>query len=174
MLVGAGWSAFAWSLDPMFFLWSLPVAVPLVLAAPTSVVLSRVGLGRAFRKKGLLVIPEELTPVAVLNDARRARAESDEVPVITAVEAAVIRPRLNQLHLTLARADRQPRRAELLAPLVRRLADKGPESLSRNELSQVFRDRTALAELHQLAWRSSPASFWGRRISSLGKTKPEE
>lgn len=174
MLVGAGWSAFAWSLDPMFFLWSLPVAVPLVLAAPTSVMLSRVGLGRAFRKKGLLVIPEELTPVEVLNDARSARALDDEVTVITAVEAAVIRPSLNQLHLALARADRQPRRAELLAPLVRRLADKGPDSLSRNELSQVFRDRTALAELHRLAWRSSPDSFWGRRISSLGKTKPQE
>ncbi|EDM48964.1 glucans biosynthesis glucosyltransferase MdoH [Marinobacter algicola] len=174
MLVGAGWSAFAWSLDPMFFLWSLPVAVPLVLAAPTSVVLSRVGLGRAFRKKGLLVIPEELTPVAVLNDARRARAVTDEVPVITAVEAAVIRPRLNQLHLALARTDRHPRRAALLAPLVQRLADKGPDSLSRSELSQVFCDRTALAELHRLAWRSAPDSFWGRRIASLGKTEPDE
>jgi membrane glycosyltransferase len=174
MLVGAGWSTFAWSLDPMFFLWSLPVAVPLVLAAPTSVVLSRVGLGRAFRRKGLLMIPEELTPVSVLHDARSARAVSNEVPVINAVEAAVIRPRLNRLHSALARAHRQPRRAELLAPLVLRLADKGPDSLSRNEISQVFRDRTALAELHQLAWRSSPDSFWGRRISSLGKTKLDD
>lgn len=171
MLVGAGWSAFAWSLDPMFFLWSLPVAVPLVLAAPTSVVLSRVELGRAFGARRLLVIPEELTPVEVLNDSRAARAENNEDSVLTAVEAAVIRPRLNHLHWALARAYRQPRRAELLAPLVRRLGSEGPGSLSRSELSQLFRDRASVAELHRMAWRSAPDSFWGQRISSLGSAE---
>lgn len=171
MLVGAGWSAFAWSLDPMFFLWSLPVAVPLVLAAPTSVVLSRVGLGRAFGARGLLLIPEELTPAKVLNDARAARAANNEDSVLTAVEAAVIRPRLNRLHLALARAHRQPRRAELLAPLVRRLGSEGPDSLTRGELSQLFRDRASVAELHRMAWRSPPDSFWGQRISSLGSAE---
>ncbi|MFL1453565.1 glucans biosynthesis glucosyltransferase MdoH [Marinobacter sp. GN3S48] len=171
MLVGAGWSAFAWSLDPMFFLWSLPVAVPLVLAAPTSVVLSRVGVGRAFRANGLLVIPEELTPVEVLNDARTARAINDEDSVLTAVEAAVVRPRLNRLHLALARAHRQPRRAELLAPLVRRLGNEGPDSLSRSELSQLFRDRASVEELHRMAWRSPPDSFWGQRITSLSRAE---
>lgn len=171
MLVGAGWSAFAWSLDPMFFLWSLPVAVPLVLAAPTSVVLSRVGVGRAFRANGLLVIPEELTPVEVLNDARTARAINDKDSVLTAVEAAVVRPRLNRLHLALARAHRQPRRAELLAPLVRRLGSEGPDSLSRSELSQLFRDRASVEELHRIAWRSPPDSFWGQRITSLSRAE---
>lgn len=170
MLVGAGWSAFAWSLDPMFFLWSLPVAIPLVLAAPTSVVLSRVGVGRAFRASGLLVIPEELNPVEVLNDARTARAMSDGDSVLTAVEAAVVRPRLNRVHLALARAHRQPRRAELLAPLVRRLGKEGPDSLSRSELSQLFRDRASLEELHWMAWCSPPDSFWGQRITSLSRS----
>ncbi len=169
MLVGAGWSAFAWSLDPMFFLWSLPVAVPLVLAAPTSVALSRIGLGQAFRSSGLLVIPEEIAPVDVLEDARKARALNDESSVLTAVEAAVVRPRLNRLHHTLASSHRQPVRAGLLAPLVSRLGNEGPDALSRSELSQLFSDRASLEELHRMAWRSPPDSFWGQRISGLSR-----
>lgn len=173
MLVGAGWSAFAWSLDPMFFIWSLPVALPLVLAAPTSVMLSRVGLGRAARSRGLLVIPEELTGVEVLSDARSARDACNRAPLLTAVEEAVISPRLNRVHCALARSDRQPRRTEILEPLVSQLADKGPDGLSREELSQIFRDRAALTDLHRAAWLSPPDSFWGRRIPALGKTDPE-
>ncbi len=169
MVVGAGWSAFAWSLDPMFFLWSLPVAIPLVLAAPTSVLLSRVGAGQTLRKWGLLLIPEERTPVQVLDDARAARRQNGNKAVLTAVEEAVIRPRLNRLHQALARNIRIARRAELLAPLVARCGSEGPGSLSRSELSQLFRDRQSLAELHELAWKSPPESFWGRRISMLGR-----
>ncbi|WP_341582100.1 glucans biosynthesis glucosyltransferase MdoH [Marinobacter metalliresistant] len=169
MLVAAGWSAFAWSLDPIFFLWSLPVAIPLVLAAPTSVLLSRVGAGQALRTWGMLLIPEERVPVKVLEDARAARRNGGRGSVLTAVEAAVVRPRLNRLHQALARKVRLARRAELLAPLVARCGSDGPASLSRSELSQLFRDRQSLAELHQLAWQAPPDSFWGRRITLLGR-----
>ncbi len=170
MVVAAGWSAFAWSLDPMFFLWSLPVAIPLLLAAPTSVFLSRVGAGQALRTWGMLLIPEERVPVKVLEDARAARRNGEERSLLTAVEAAVVRPRLNRLHQALARNVRLTRRAELLAPLVERFSSEGPESLSRSELSQLFRDRQSLAELHKLAWQAPPDSFWGRRINFLGRT----
>ncbi|NMT63824.1 glucans biosynthesis glucosyltransferase MdoH [Marinobacter orientalis] len=171
MIVAAGWSAFAWSLDPMFFLWSLPVAVPLILAAPTSVLLSRVGPGQALRRWGMLVIPEERVPPQVLEDAREARRNGSEDSVLSAVEAAVVRPRLNRLHQALARNVRRSRRAELLAPLVACCGSEGPASLSRSELSQLFRDRQSLAELHQLAWRAPPDSFWGQRITSLGRNR---
>ncbi|MEX2474894.1 glucans biosynthesis glucosyltransferase MdoH [Marinobacter sp.] len=171
MLIGAGWAAFAWRLDPLFFLWSLPVAIPLVLAAPTSVLLSRVGAGQALRKWGLLLIPEERQPVPVLEDARAARRDEKGEPALTALEAAVIRPRLNRLHQALARNDRHTRRAQLLAPLAASCARDGPGALSRSELSQLCRDRQSLAELHQLAWRSPPDSFWGRRISLLSRDR---
>lgn len=171
MLAGAAWSAFAWSLDPMFFLWSLPVAVPLILAAPTSVLLSRVEFGRGFRSKGLLVIPEELSPTPMLIDAKNLRNKTAGRPVLSAVEAAVVRPGLNKLHRALARVDRQPKRAELLSPLVNQLIEEGPGRLSRNELSQVFRSRDAIAKVHGAAWRSPPGSFWGKRISRLGRAE---
>src|SRR5690554_7335794 len=47
LLIGGAWSAFAWTLDPMFFFWSLPVSIPLLLAAPTTVWLSRLQSGRS-------------------------------------------------------------------------------------------------------------------------------
>lgn len=171
VVVGAGWSAYAWSLDPMFFLWSLPVAIPLVVAAPTSVLLSRVGAGRALRRRGLLLIPEELAPVQVLDDARHARSEPDVTPALTAVEAAVVRPKLNRLHQALARNDRLRKRAELLEPLVARCASDGPAALSRAELSQLFRDRKSVAELHHLAWQAPTDSFWGERITRLSRRR---
>ncbi len=170
MVVAAGWSAFAWSLDPMFFLWSLPVAVPLLLAAPSSVLLSRVSAGQTLRKWGMLVIPEERVPVKVLVDARAARCNGDKKSLLTAVEEAVVRPSINRLHQALARNVRVAKRAELLGPLVACCGGEGPSSLSRSELSQLFRDRQSLAELHQIAWRSPPDSFWGRRVTLLGRS----
>ena len=169
VVVAVAWSVFAWSLDPMFFLWSLPIAIPLVLAAPTSVLLSRVGAGQALRKWGMLVIPEERVPVQVLENARAARLDHGHDSGLTAVEEAVIRPSLNRLHQALARDVRLAKRVELLDPLVERCGAQGPDSLTRSELSQLFRDRQSLAELHQLAWRAPPDSFWGRRIAVLAK-----
>ncbi|WP_373002413.1 glucans biosynthesis glucosyltransferase MdoH [Marinobacter sp.] len=171
MVVAAGWSAFAWNLDPMFFLWSLPVAIPLVLAAPTSVLLSRVGPGQCLRQWGMLVIPEERVPPRILEDAREARRSAGSEPLLTAVQEAVVRPRLNRLHQALARKDRLARRAKLLEPLVSRFGSEGPGTLSRSELSQLFRDRQSLAELHQLAWRAPPDSYWARCITLLGRNQ---
>jgi len=53
----------------MFFLWSLPVALPLILAAPTAVYLSRNSLGQALKKRRLLLIPEERKTMPLLEDA---------------------------------------------------------------------------------------------------------
>ncbi|HLT14940.1 MAG TPA: glucans biosynthesis glucosyltransferase MdoH [Marinobacter sp.] len=169
MVIAAAWSAFAWSLDPMFFLWSLPVAVPLVLAAPTSVWLSRVGPGQTLRRWGMLLIPEELSRVNVLEDARKARRESTRQAILTPVEEAVVRPGFNRVHQALARDGCLGQREELLAPLVARCGSEGPASLSRSELSQLFRSRKALSELHRYAWQSPPESFWGQRISWLSR-----
>lgn len=74
MIIGAGWSAFAWFLDRLFFYWSLPVALPLILAVPTSVLLSRVAIGEWLRSRGLLLVPEERAPLPILVDAQAFRA----------------------------------------------------------------------------------------------------
>lgn len=167
LIVGAGWSAFAWSLDPLFFLWSLPVAIPLILAAPTCVYLSRVSIGQRLRRAKLLLIPEELAPSQLLDDAEISREAVPAESPLTNFEEAVLRPRLNAMHRALAGRHRRQLREEKLRVLVSRCLKDGPDGLTRSELSHVCRDEESLAVLHHDAWRATPDSYWGRRIDRL-------
>lgn len=168
MVIGAGWSAFAFTLDPMFFFWSLPVAIPLVLAAPTHVLLSRTGPGTALRKRRLLVIPEEKEGLPLLDDAARFRSETGGGTSLGAVAEAVLNPVLNRLHCQLARPRGHHGRCRAPAELTERFITAGPDALSRQELCRLLQDRDCLARLHTQAWRAGPESWWGQRIQALG------
>lgn len=167
MILGAGWSAFAWSLDPMFFLWSLPVALPLILAAPTAVYLSRNSLGQALRKCGLLLIPEEREALPLLEDAVWYRSHELLSSSLTPLEQAVLRLDHNRLHQALAWNHRRGSRTAELKTCVTRCLEQGPSVLSRAQMSQIARDRQSLQALHEGAWRAPPDSFWGRSIARL-------
>ncbi|MDX1635652.1 MAG: glucans biosynthesis glucosyltransferase MdoH, partial [Marinobacter sp.] len=168
-LAGLGWSGFAWSLDPLFFLWSLPVTIPLLLAAPTSVLLSRNGPGRVLRNRRLLLIPEEASPSRLLSDATDPYPLLPATPGLTRFEEAVLLPRLNHLHRSFARDHGGRLRRQTLDRLVNLCLRDGPQALSRAELSQLSRDRSALADLHTGAWRARPDSYWGRRLAMLAE-----
>ena len=72
----------------MFFYWSLPVALPLILAAPVSVLLSRVKLGQGLRTRGWLLPAEELR-VAFVMMASQGRALGVGVSRYPAIEVYV-------------------------------------------------------------------------------------
>lgn len=167
MLVGGAWSTFAWSLDTMFFLWSLPVALPLILAAPTAVYLSRNSLGQALRKRRLLLIPEESKTMDLLEDAVWYRSREPSNSTLTPLEQAVLRLDHNRLHQALAWDHRHGSRKAELESCVARCLDQGPGALSRSEMSQIARDRQSLCAMHEGAWRAPPDSFWGRSIARL-------
>ena len=167
MLLAGGWSAFAWSLDTMFFLWSLPVALPLILAAPTAVYLSRNSLGQALKKCRLLLIPEESIAMPLLEDAFWYRSRELMNTTLTPLEQAVLRLDHNRLHQALAWDHRHGSRTAELEACVARCLKEGPEALSRSEMSQIARDRQSLKALHEGAWRATPGSFWGRCIARL-------
>ena len=169
MIVGLAWSGFAWTLDPFFFYWSLPVAIPLVLAAPTSVLLSRVRAGTAARKRGLLLIPEEVYGTHLLDDASEPRRLSPHQSDLTPFEEAILLPRLNHMHRRLARLPRGVIRRETLARLCLKCLQEGPDVLTPSELSHLCRDQESLAWLHSAAWRSAPDSYWGKRLSVLSE-----
>lgn len=61
-------------LQPAALAWLLPVALPLLIAAPLMVWGSRTDLGRALRRRELLLTPEESWAPAIL---RRAAAEAE-------------------------------------------------------------------------------------------------
>jgi membrane glycosyltransferase len=73
MLAGVLCGAAAFAFDPAFFWWTLPVTLGLVLAAPLSALSARADLGRAARRLGLLLTPEEARPPHVVRRAALLR-----------------------------------------------------------------------------------------------------
>lgn len=55
--------------DPSALVWLLPVGLPLLLAIPTTVLSSKVGMGASLQAQGYLLIPEESRAPAVLRRA---------------------------------------------------------------------------------------------------------
>lgn len=162
-VLATGWAALAWWLDPMFFFWSLPVALPLIFAAPTSVLLSRVGIGQSLRERRLLIAPEEQYHSPLV--AAIAAPATMEEGALSAFEAAVIDPRLNQLHRAAARARRSLDPDEL-AQWRDRCAQYGPHGFNRRQLNALARDAETLYRLHQAAWRAPADSHWGGRLQA--------
>lgn len=165
-LLGVGWGAFAFWLDPMFFYWSLPVAIPLVFAAPTSVFLSRVGPGERLRRWGIFQVPEERFGSPLLHDIQASPIPSLDVPgpKFSPTVQAILDPVLNRVHQAMAHAHRGGKKQERILALRERCFQYGPETLTPKELTYLVRDRASLEWLHAQAWRSSTKSYWGRAL----------
>ncbi|APZ42312.1 glucans biosynthesis glucosyltransferase MdoH [Acidihalobacter ferrooxydans] len=161
------WAGFGYWLKPMFFYWSMPVVVPLLLAAPTSVLLSRFGLGERLRRAGLWVIPQE-------SSAREPMlAELDGKPLLASsmlgcglFEMSVLHPQRNALAARLARSDRGARRVRLQA-LRERCLEQGPDALRADELQLLAGSRESMRWLHRSAWAAAPDNPWGARVEAL-------
>ncbi len=165
--VGAVWSWFAWQLDTAFFLWSLPVALPLLMSAQTAVVLSQKALGIGLLKRQLLLIPEEQAPPPVLQRARTVRASRPEISSLTPFQQAILIPHVNRLHQAFARVHTSAERERHWSPDVEHCLKHGPMYLSDAKLARIARDRWALGFLHQHAWKANASSYWGRCIRNL-------
>jgi membrane glycosyltransferase len=159
-VLALGWAGFAWWLDPAFFYWTLPVAVPLILAAPTSVMLGRVRAGRWLHGRGLLRVAEP-NPMGAQGDVP-ALLPRDGAPCF---ERVVLDPQINRVHRACCRTARAGARARHVQMLLARCLSEGPVSLSRRELCLLSDDAGALATLHERAWKSSPDSWWGQALS---------
>ena len=70
-LVGAAWLALLSFADGGLLLWCAPLLFGLLGAVPLSVLSSRLALGRAIRRAGLFVTPDEAAPPAVLRAYQR-------------------------------------------------------------------------------------------------------
>lgn len=172
-VLAAGWAAFAWWLDPMFFYWSLPVAIPLILAAPTSVLFSRNSAGDALRRAGLLLVPQERYGNAVIQDLETGmplgpRHRDDDTGAFV---EAVIDPVLNRMHADAARGRAAGAKREHLRHLCARCLHNGPAALTPKQLSLLAQDRESLQWLHRAAWRAPVDSFWGRALHARTRAK---
>ena len=165
-LLAGGWASFAFWLDQMFFYWSLPVAGPLVFAAPTSVFLSRVGPGDRLKRWRLLQIPEERYGSPLLDDLNNSPYPLLDTQAGSSSPAvqAILDPVLNRVHQAMGHAHRGGKKQEMILVLRKRCFHRGPEALTQKQLSYLVRDRASLQWLHEQAWRASPDSYWGKAL----------
>jgi membrane glycosyltransferase len=149
-LFAAGWATLAAWVTPGLFWWLAPVWLPLLFAAPLSVLGSREGAGARARRAGLFLTPEETAPAEELSALAVSGAEAS----VDAVARAVVDPYANALHAFVGR--RRPAwdaRAPRLARLRRRALELGPAALTPLELRHLLSDADSLEALHREVWR---------------------
>jgi membrane glycosyltransferase len=149
-LIGIGWAALVWWLDPSFLWWLLPVVGALALSIPLSVYTSRASLGRALRRCGLFLIPEEVDPPTEIEATQTHTSQAARCPDVA---TAIIDPVINAVACANTPARSMPE-STLAARggIVKRALRGGIAALTPVERSRLIRDPTALARLHFLVW----------------------
>ncbi|WP_202987625.1 glucans biosynthesis glucosyltransferase MdoH [Cellvibrio polysaccharolyticus] len=165
MVLALSWSLFALWLQPMFFYWSLPVALPLIFAAPISVLLSKVQTGQKLRRKGWLLTPEERSGSVLVDDLEEFQEhyhiDSDWPPFI----ASILNPKINRFQIAMARDTKGEARLANLKALREKCLEEGADALTTVEKNRLAKDANSLRWLHEQAWRSPPESYWGRLLN---------
>ena len=165
-LLALAWTGFSLWLGRVICYWTLPVSVPLILAAPISVLTGRSGFGARLRRRGLLKIPEESSECSLLVDLQ-SMPMTDALMPCSAFIHAVLDPILSNLHRAVARRRERGPLQTRLETLRARCLEKGPDSLSEKEISLLVKDKESLAWLHREAWRADDDSVWGRLIHTI-------
>lgn len=171
-LLGLVWATATFLINKTFFLWMTPVFAALLLSIPFSVWSSRSETGRRLRKKGILVIPEELEPpqelrsIKSISDRLDGIDQSLGVPKVRGFVRAIVEPFINDLHISLLGRERKI--STSLANRRCKLRDKaliqGPDQLIPSEKLELLYDPVCMADLHRAVWELPyrfSATKWG-------------
>ena len=174
-LCGLGLGGTAWWVSPMLLVWMSPLVAGLVLAIPLSLITAQASAGGVVRQWGLLCVPEETQPPAVLQglDRRMAGLGGRDDTVLPQFKAdvgilqAVLDPYVNAVHLSLLRERgglEKPALLDRFGPMRERLLREGPNSLSRKEKLALLQDPQSLQEMHRELWSrpSTELAPWWR------------
>lgn len=165
-LLGLGWGALVWWLNPSYLLWLLPIVGALVVSIPLSVFLSRVSLGKRLRAARLFLIPEEARPPRELREMRRYLRCTPALPDFI---DAVVDPQVNALACATGTA--RPRQRAALrfqkSRLVQIAQRNGPQALDHAQRNLLLSDPLALSQLHLAVW-SQPDTHadWGIPVTT--------
>jgi len=159
-VLGLAWAALVYWLDPAFLWWLLPVVGALLLSIPVSVYTSRVSLGKASRRAGLFVIPEELDPPEELREAHAVKPAAAPLPGFA---EAVVDPLTNALACAsgVARLGQPEALRRERDRLIDRALKQGPDALQPRQKLLLLSDPIALSRLHFEVWtRKGAFAAW--------------
>jgi membrane glycosyltransferase len=178
-LLAVAWTIAIVVTSATFPWWLSPIVGGLLAAIPLSVLTSRVRIGRALRRRGLLLIPEECNEPRVLREARHAAAEVVAAGPVS-LQATVVDPVVHArvVGALPARPDAVRLKADAEARLVGRALREGPDPLSPVERLRLLSSGSALAALRRevLAQRAHPRWIEGVRLQQAAwvETLPPE
>ena len=159
-LLGLIWGVALFQINRVFFWWSSPLVISLLLSIPVSMLTSRAGMGRLFRKFRLFTTPEEVRLPREYEDIEDYLQKTAQdrtsfgIPAEEGFVRAAVVPAINTLHRCLLRG------ARILAPEIGQRRDKildkvlqnGPEALSKKEKKELLYDGERMARLHEHIW----------------------
>ena len=166
-LLAIAWTAAIVASSATFPWWLSPIVGGLMAAIPLSVLTSRVRVGRALRRRGMLLTPEESSEPRVLQEARHAAAEVVAAGS-TSLQSAIVDPAAHAR--VLAALPLRPAavgdKAGAEARLLDRALREGPASLADADRLRLLSSRSALTFLHRevLAQRAHPEWTRGVRV----------
>jgi len=142
-------------------------ALRLLSGRTLSVLTSRVKIGRALRRRGLMLTPEESHEPRVLREARRAGAAAAE-RLATLREA--VADRVVQQRVVAALPPSAPPRAakaEAEAARIERVRRDGPDALLADDGLRLLSSRSAIAVLHDEVVAGRAHVGWGEAAHEL-------
>jgi membrane glycosyltransferase len=157
-LLGLLWAGGVYWLNPAFLGWLLPVVGALIVSIPLSVFSSRVSLGRALRRAGFFLIPEETSPPY---EVRCLQQELERSPPPGGFAAVVVDPQVNAVACAIARRPRLNRPAGRFDAALA----GGPEALDRQRKLDLLDDPVSLWRLHrQVGAIDDPYPEWRKAM----------
>ncbi|MEO8313107.1 MAG: glucans biosynthesis glucosyltransferase MdoH [Caldimonas sp.] len=161
-LLAIVWIAAIVATSAAFPWWLSPILAGLLAAIPLSVYTSRVRIGRALRRRGLMLTPEESSEPHVLREARSA---GEAVAASLATLHSAVVDRSVQKHVAAALPSR-PRpfaaKAGAEAARVERALRDGLDALAAEDGLRLLSSRSALAVLHREVAAGRAHDDWRR------------
>jgi membrane glycosyltransferase len=159
-LLGLIWGVAMFQINRVFFWWSSPLVISLLLSIPVSMLTSRAELGRLYRKMRIFMTPEEVRLPreyedinAYLNASAQDRTSFGLPPEEGFLRAAVI-PAVNTLHRSLLRGPRTlaPEIEQRRDAILSKAMQHGPQALSKKEKKELLYDAQRMKTLHEYIW----------------------
>ncbi|WP_307849341.1 glucans biosynthesis glucosyltransferase MdoH [Rhodospirillum rubrum] len=168
MVIGIAAVAFVLWAAPSLGVWLSPVLAGLLGAPFLAMALGDPDLGAALRRRGLLVIPEEVTPPSVLTrmeERLAARPPTAEAPE-SRFSRVILDPDTNARHRALIQATGEAPTApvEVMERAVGLAIHLGPEALGKDERKALLECPERLEQLH--------VACWARRLEDRGGVAP--